>query len=592
VARRARPDVQVGEDHDAVIAWYQERLAEPAVFPWAGGEWEPVRLGPSWMTANGRWVLPDASIGWDVLGFAGTEMQLRNRPWRYTLEQARFVLWWYAVDESGRWLFDDGVLQRLKGWGKDPVAATLCGVEAFGPCRFAGWDGDHPVATDKPAAWVQSAATSLTQTKNTMRLFPSLWTPDARDRFRMQILKETVHGLGDDRLIEAVTSSPATLEGGRPTFVQKNETQHWLANNSGHDMADVIERNATKAEDGAARSLAITNAFDPAEDSVAQRDREAWELAQAGATVAPSRTMYDSLEAPHDAPLTAEAAAGVVAAVRGDSVWLDPDRIVRSILDPRNPPSRSRRFWYNQVTAAEDAWVDLADFDPLADASVVVSDADDVVLFFDGSKSDDATALVACRMSDGHVMTVGLWQRPPKERGVGWTAPRASVDALVCEVFDRYQVVGFWADPSHTTDDESGERYWDGLIDEWHRRWRDRLQLWAQPGKHSIMWDMSSPAHTAEFTAAAERCVSEIEFASKAVGNGLAPSFTWDGDSRLRIHVRNARRFPNRYGVSLWKGHRESPNKVDLAVCMVGARMLRRNVLNSAPARPRSGRVW
>jgi hypothetical protein len=97
------------------------------------------------------------------------------------------------------------------------------------------------------------------------------------------------------------------------------------------------------------------------------------------------------------------------------------------------------------------------------------------------------------------------------------------------------------------------------------------------------MWDMSSPKNTAEFTASAGRCVADI------AGRDL----TWDGDSRLRAHVHNARRHPNSYGVSMAKEHRESARKIDLAVCMVGARMVRRLVMNTAkPQKSRTGRVW
>jgi hypothetical protein len=58
--------------------------------------------------------------------------------------------------------------------------------------------------------------------------------------------------------------------------------------------------------------------------------------------------------------------------------------------------------------------------------------------------------------------------------------------------------------------------------------------------------------------------------------------------------VLNARRRPNKWGVSLGKEHRESARKVDLAVCAVGARMLRRLVLNKETSgkKPRSGKVW
>ena len=53
-------------------------------------------------------------------------------PWRYTAEQARLTLWWYAMDPAtNRFLWRDGVIQRLKGWGKDPLIATWSAFEFF-----------------------------------------------------------------------------------------------------------------------------------------------------------------------------------------------------------------------------------------------------------------------------------------------------------------------------------------------------------------------------------------------------------------------------------------------------------------------------
>jgi hypothetical protein len=60
-------------------------------------------------------------------------------------------------------------------------------------------------------------------------------------------------------------------------------------------------------------------------------------------------------------------------------------------------------------------------------------------------------------------------------------------------------------------------------------------------------------------------------------------------------HCVNARRNPNsRFGVSIRKEHRESARKIDLAVCLVGARMLRRMYLlqaKSTKGSPGQGRV-
>lgn len=352
-------------------------------------------------------------------------------------------------------------------------------------------------------------------------------------------------------------------------------------------MADVIDRNAAKSAGGESRALSITNAYDPSEESVAQREREAFEAMESGRSMA-TGLLYDSLEAPPNSPLDPVELPKILEIVRGDSTWLDTERIVNTVLDPRNPPGRSRRFWLNQIVSPEDAWVDAADWDLCAahDGVPPLAPKDEIVLFGDMSKSDDATGFVAVRLSDGLVVTIDMWQRPPQTRAGGWTVPRAEVDRAVANAFKSYNVCAFWVDPSHTFDDESGERYWDALIDSWHRKYGAQLELWAETGEkrgHAVMWDMTSPARQSQFAAAAERTATDI-------GEHYV---VHDGDRRLRTHVRNARRYPTRYGISLWKGHRESPRKIDLAVCMVGALMMRRLVLNNPNRRRRrSGKVW
>lgn len=571
------------EELAEIEAWYRAELGRPAVLPVL--QWQPVRIGPTWQTDGGHWLLPEHTLGWQMLAWCGRWLQeSRGTPWQFTPEQARFLLWWYAVAPSGRFLYRDGVFQRLKGHGKDPLGACICLAEMLGPVRVLDWVRGQPVAGDVGAAWVQTAAVSLKQTKNTMRLLPGLVTAEARVRYGVQLGREQAHALGDERFMEALTSSPSSLEGARSTFVLMNETHHWLENNEGHDMADVIERNSTKSAGGSARTLRITNAFEPGEDSVAERDRELWEKVQAGEALDVG-LLYDSLEAPPEAPLTPEAAPSVVEAIRGDSVWLDTESIVKSIIDLRNPPSRSRRFWFNQITAAEDAWVIPDEWDAIAAPGQLVLPDEQIVAFFDGSKSDDTTGLVGCRLSDGHVFTIDSWSKPPGERGKEWIVPRDQVDEAVIAMFDAYKVLGFWADPSDTRDDE-GERFWEPMIDDWHRRYGPKLKLWTMLSgdrRHSIAWDMRSPERTREITHAAERFITEMK----------SRAFTHDGDRRLRRHVLNARRRANKYGVGLGKEHRMSARKIDLAVCAVGARMMRRQYFNrDTTTKQRTGKVW
>lgn len=573
------------DEAEEIKRWYREALAE--TLPPIGLRWDPVRIGPTWLYEGG-WVLPERSLGWEQLAFSGQWLTHKGKPWKYTMEQARFVLWFHAVNEDGTHLSHSAVLQRLKGWGKDPFAAVESSCTLVGPVEFDHWGADgQPVGRQVTDAWVQIAAVSLDQTKNTMKIFPGLIPAETRRHFGIQIGKQNVWARGDAAQIEAVTASPLGIEGGRPKLIIRAETQNWNSSNGGHDMAGAMEGNAAKAEvDTPARILDICNAYRPGEDSVGQRQREAWDDTQGeDATALEFGLLYDSLEAPPEAPLTADAAPDVVEAVRGDSVWLDArGRILKSILNPLNSPSESRRKWYNQITAAEDAWTEPAEWDPLKAEDVVVEDGEEIAMFLDCSKSDDATGLVGVRMSDGHVFTLGMWQRPPGKRGDGWLAPREDVDAKVEHAFERFNVVAFFGDPSHVLDDETMDRYWDPLFDQWHLRYRHKLRLWASGSKggkgHAVMFDMAARDNARTFASAVGFTLEEIR----------SGSFTHDGDARLRRHVLNARRYPVQGFVSIAKDGRESKNKIDLAVCMVGARMVRRMVLNSG--KKRGGRVW
>lgn len=567
---------------DPIAGWaraYRAILSRPATVD--HHEWEPVKIGPTWQVEGGRWLLPERTLGWTMLGWCAEFLQAgRDEPWRFTDEQARFLLWWYAVDDQGRFLYRDGVLQRLKGWGKDPIGACIGLFEQVGPCTVGDIVKGQPIGVPHPDPWVQIAAVSLEQTKNTMRLLPTLVTPHLVAQESLAIGKESAYA--GNRLLQAVTSSPATLQGARATFVLLNETHEWISSNGGHDMAYVLSNNATKSKGGAARTLRITNAYEPGLDSVAEHDREAWQDVQKGNAV-DTGLLYDSLEAAPDAPLTVEAAPAVVRSVRGDSTWLDVDRIVQSIADVRNSPSQSRRFWYNQIVAAEDAWADPNRVRASVVQGAELADGDVITLFGDGSKSDDATGLVACRVSDGLSQVLHV-QQPKK----GDIVSRDDLDRAVRAAFDRFKVVAFYFDPSHAKDAnaEGDSRFWWPMVDQWSTDFGRKLKLWpvqSGPRRHAVAFDMALNTNQALFVPAVEQCLSDFD-------NGdvmLSPS-DW-----LVEHCINARRNPNtKFGVTIRKEHRESHRKIDLAVCLVGARMLRRMyVLSKKTGAPGKGRA-
>lgn len=514
---------------------------------------EPTYLGPTWRrTDAGKWLLPERTLGWQILGWCREYLNnFDGTPGlKLTPEQARFILWWYAVDEHGDFIYNRGVLQRLKGWGKDPLLAVLAIVEFVGPCRFAGWDANgEPIAEAHPNALVQVAAVNQNQTSNTTSLLPTLLSDKAISAYGIKIGAELTRARNGRARLEAVTSSYRALEGKRTTFVIENETQHWVRGNNGDKMHETIDGNATKMN---ARYLAITNAPLPGEDSVAERVRHAYEKMLEGSVQDPGY-LYDSIEAHPDTPLTPEALRIVLPKIRGDAMWLDIEAIIKSVLDPMISPSRSRRMYLNMIVAAEDQLYSPADWEVLFDPKAVLAPGDEIVLGFDGGKTDDATALMALRVRDMCAFKLAVWERPDidmrarnDENRPHWEVPRESVNSQVHEAFRIYTVKGFYADVS----------LWESYIAEWEAEYGEGLAVRASE-RNAIGWDMRQSLQ--RVTRAHERLMRDV----------LDRRLKHNGDLTLRRHFLNAMRRDNNYGVSFGKESRESPRKVDLYAALM-----------------------
>lgn len=520
---------------------------------------------PPWDDDNGL------TLGWHVTEWAEDHLIQPDgpdagEPWRWSDPQLNFVLWFYAVDEDLRLKYRRAAQRWSKGRGKSPEAAALSLIEFCGPVvpDYIGDCGQdcevrHGLVHGRPHAmpWVQIAATAEDQTVNTMAMVSGMCAPGSKlvTKYKLDVGKTVIYKPGGGRL-HVITSSARAAEGGRPTFVNLDEVQEWLAANGGHKLAQAIRRNLAKT---GGRSLETGNAHEPGLDSLSERTFEAWQAQQEGRTRGEGILM-DCTEAPADTDLADcdSLRAGLEVAYAGCS-WVDIERLIGEIWDPDTPADVSRRYYLNQVTAAEDAWCTPQEIGALADPAAEVEDGAPVALFFDGSKTGDATALVGCDIFTGHVFVLGAWE----PGGRGWEVPVAEVDKAVRDAFERFTVCGFFADV----------REWEQSVKvAWPEEFGDRLLIQAVPGGKSpepIAWDMRTK--TFDFTAACELTLAEIR----------ERSFTHDGDLRLVRHVVNARRRPNRYGLSIGKESRMSARKIDLAVCMIGARMVRRLVLAS-----------
>ena len=230
----------------------------------------------------------------------------------------------------------------------------------------------------------------------------------------------------------------------------------------------------------------------------------------------------------------------------------DLDGIIDEFYDPRASPADSRRYFLNAPGSAADAWIVEPEWAGCVDVTKVVTDRESITLGFDGSRKrargvTDATALIACRLSDGHLFELGVWEQPPGPAGDDWQVPVAEVEAAVHQAFDRYSVVGFYADPAK----------WESYVAGWEAKYHSRLKAKATR-EHPVQWWMTG-GRAAQTVRALE------QFQSAVIDHEL----THDGSYALTRHVLNARRRPSRAGLQVAKEHPDSARKIDAAIAAV-----------------------
>lgn len=517
------------------------------------------------------------TLGWIVLDWIADNLIVPDgasdgEPLTFTREQAEFVLRLYEVDRRfegpaihGRAmrnarLIRRAVLSRPKGWGKSPLVAALCLVEALGDVVMDGWDANgRPVGRPwaslgfKPK--VQIVAVSEDQTANT-------WEPcldmarrgpvaDNYDIDPMETFIAVPRGI-----IEPVTSSGTSREGFRPVFSALDQTESWTPSNGGTKLASTIRRNLGKVN---GCSVETPNAFEPGMNSVAEKSFAAYGLQQEGRTRLDKGLLFDHREAPAETdPADEDSLRAGLAYAYGDSAdvhggWVNLDRLVAEYWDPDTDPQEARRYYLNQITHASDAFLSQPEWAGCADASKVVADRDVVTLGFDGSRGrakgkPDATALIGCRVEDGHLFEIGVWEAPDGPGQEKWTPPLPEIEAAVADAFRRYKVVGFYADPS---------RDWRSHVNAWEAKYGGKVKV-KVTAAHPFEWWM-----TGGRSGLNQRAIEDFE---GAVRNG---DLTHDGSFKLTQHMLNARRRIRHAKLALGKEHDYSPAKVDAAVAAV-----------------------
>lgn len=480
-------------------------------------------------------------------------------------EFAGFVYDCYALDDAGRRLYDSAFLSRAKGRAKSELAGFLVLFEAFGPARFAGWaEGGERyrwrdfVHVFQPgdamgrlvrSPFIRCLATEESQSGNTYdNVYFNLTSGPLADGLPRDAAGLTRTVLPHGGEIVPSTASNAAKDGGKETFAVFDETHLYLPGEL-RRMWATVRRNLAKRKAAEPWSIETSTMYLPGQDSAAEQTHALAKAIAEGKTRR-ARLLFDHREAPPDVDLTDESQLRAAhPEVYGEfASAMDVERWISEIWDPRNDPQDSRRYFLNQATSALDAWIAQHEWAACTNVEAVVADGDTITLGFDGSrrrsrKVTDATALIGCRVSDGHLFEIALWEQP--EQQADWQVPTVEVDAAVAHAFTRWNVVGFFADPAR----------WETYAAAWEAKYGTRLKVRASRD-HPVEWWMNRPTVVVR---ALERFHSAV--IDREVSHG--------GEYALTRHVLNARRRVSSQGVQIAKDHPDSPRKIDAAVAAV-----------------------
>jgi hypothetical protein len=412
--------------------------------PWRG----PVEDGefPTLGYAVADWIEDNCAI---------PDGDLTGQPFILTDEQIKFLLRFYRIDPdvspgdhpTSVFKYRRAQLVRPQKWGKGPLSAAIVCAEAAGPVLFDGWDANgEPVGRPWATPWIQLVAVSEDQTDNVMNaLIPMI---------ELGALKAEIPDVGRTRInvvadggfgrIEPVTSAAISRLGQRLTFAVHDETHSWNSHNGGVKLADTQRRNLAGM---GGRSIETTNAWNPAEQSVAQMTYES-EL---------DDVLIDFPETPKASIRNKAQRRKALKTAYGDSWWIDLDRIESEIeeLLPRDP-NQAERFFLNRIVSASDRAFDIDQWNRLA-APQEIEPGRLITLGFDGARREDSTALVATDVERGYQWVIGIWEKPKDDADPDWEVSEPEIQEAVAYAFETWDVWRLYADPP----------YFESQIDAW-----------------------------------------------------------------------------------------------------------------------------
>ena len=362
-------------------------------------------------------------------------------------------------------VFRRGVLIGPQKLGKGPGTAAHVCLEGLGPALFAGWAGrgdgyacsahgcscgweyayavGEPMGMRWPTPLIQITATSADQVGNVYEVLKPMITEGPLGALAR--VGEDFTRLPNGGRIDVVSSSATSRLGQRITHAAQDEVGLWTPFNK---MTKVAQTQFRGLAGMGGRASLTSNAWDPSERSVAQAEFESDATDVYRQFVQPSRALSFANRRDRRKILRVVYPRDTL---RENGGHVDLDAIEAEAADLfGKDPAQAARFFGNILVAGAGAAVDPGLWERAARPGRAVVDGERIGLGFDGSISDDTTALIACT-ADGHlfVPTVDgrptVWVRPANVPD--WRVPRLEVEDAVADVMSRYRVGRMLCDP-------------------------------------------------------------------------------------------------------------------------------------------------
>ena len=468
------------------------------------------------------------------------DQESRGEPFLLGDDQLRFVLSHYTVKDdavaaglkvAGRivkgadaFVARRSQLVRAQKWGKSPLVSAFVCLEGVGPAVFAGFasEGDvydcrdhgcgcgwvyeyelgEPMGRPWATPLIQITATTEDQTDNT---YDAL-----RPMIELGPLSDVIPKTGEEFIrlpnggrIDAVTSKGNSRLGQRVTFVVQDETGLWLETNGGWNLAKK-QRQGLAGMGG--RAIETTNAWNPADNSVAQRTFES-----------KSKDVNKDFEQPPaDLDFKKKADRAKIFAFNYRAApWVSLSAVEGEAAEMlETSPADAERFFGNRIVSGSGSWMDMPKWvAKKAVPQVIVQPRTRVCLGFDGSDNNDFTGIRLETLDQFQFTpTYGVNELPTLWEPADWGGriPKAEVNAAMDELANRFEIVRAYCDP----------QFWESDIDQWAYKYGERV---------FVEWRTN-------------RIVQMHSALERQRGDVYDPDskFRHDGDARVEVHFRNA----------------------------------------------------